>query len=121
MQFSATIFLTAVVVKYLGTGEQTRDYVHCEDVAEANILSLSSPDGIYNIGTSVETSVNSIVENLKQFSEIDFNVEYLPMRLGEVERISLDNSFAARELNWSPKINFYDGIKKTWDWFSENK
>ena len=106
--------------KIFGTGEQTRDYVHCEDVAKANILSLTSKDGIYNIGTSVETSVNSIIENLKTISERDFKVEYLPKRLGEVERISLDASSAFKELGWSPRIKFHEGLRKTWDWFSEN-
>ena len=107
--------------KIFGTGEQTRDYVHCEDVAKANLLSLTSNDGIYNIGTSVETSVNAIIENLKLISKSDFEVEYLPKRLGEVERISLDNSLAGNELNWSPQINFSEGLKKTWDWFNKDK
>ena len=106
--------------KIFGDGEQTRDYIHCEDVARANVLCLTSPDGIYNIGTSVETSVNSIVENLKEISKTDFKVEYMPKRLGEVDRISLDNSYACRELNWSPDTTFYNGLEKTWDWFSKN-
>ena len=106
--------------KIFGTGEQTRDYVHCEDVAKANILSLTSQDGIYNIGTSVETSVNTIIENLKKISGLNFEVEYLPKRLGEVERISLDALSAHKELGWSPEIKFHEGLKKTWDWFNKN-
>jgi len=116
-----TNILNGSSCKIFGTGEQTRDYVHCEDVARANVLCLTSPDGIYNIGTSVETSVNSIVESLKQITEKEFEVEYLPKRIGEVDRISVDNSFARRELNWSPETDFYKGLEKTWEWFSKNK
>ncbi len=45
-----------------GTGEQTRDYVYVGDVARANVLALEDqvPSGAYNIGTGIETSVNSL-------------------------------------------------------------
>ncbi len=45
-----------------GTGEQTRDYVHAEDVAHANVRELGNevPSGAYNVGTGVETSVNRL-------------------------------------------------------------
>ena len=68
----------------------------------------------------METSVNDIVENLKAISKSDFEIEYMPKRLGEVERIYLANSHAGKTLNWSPEVNFYDGLEKTWQWFKEN-
>jgi len=44
-----------------GDGSQTRDYIYVEDVVRANILSLSGKEGIYNIGTGKETSVNELI------------------------------------------------------------
>jgi nucleoside-diphosphate-sugar epimerase len=45
-----------------GDGEQTRDYVYVEDVAEANLRALTCTDvtGSVNIATGTETSVNEI-------------------------------------------------------------
>jgi len=106
--------------KVFGDGNQTRDYVHCEDVARANLLSLDSATGIYNIGTSVSTSVNDIVTKLKDFSGIDFKAEHLPAVPGEVNHISLDTKLASTVLGWSPVISFDTGLDRTWHWFKNN-
>ena len=106
--------------RVFGSGEQTRDFVHCDDVAMANFLSLDSASGFYNIGTSVSSSVNEIVAKLKVFSETDFKVEHLPAIPGEVNHISLDNKLAEKVLGWSPLISFDEGLKRTWNWFKNN-
>ena len=94
--------LSGAVCNIFGNGEQTRDYVHCEDVAMANALCLEAPGGVYNIGTSVETSINSVFKSLKEISGCDCKATYLPGKLGDVKRISLSNSLAERKLQWSP-------------------
>ncbi len=102
-----------------GKGDQTRDYVHVSDVANANLLALNSENGIYNIGTSVETSVNEIIRTLKEITNIDFKIIYKDERVGEVSRISIDNTYAKNNLFWEPINNFKSGIEKTWKWFKE--
>ena len=105
--------------KVFGNGEQTRDFVHSDDVANANLLSLDTASGFYNIGTSVSTSVNDIVTKLKDFSGVDFKVDYLPAIPGEVNHISLDNKLAEKVLGWSPMLSFDDGLNRTWNWFKK--
>ncbi len=117
------IFCTNILAQkpciIFGSGEQTRDYVHVEDVAKANLLSLDANSGTYNIGTSVETSVNDIVNSLKNITDKDFEVVREDERIGEVQRISLDNSLAQKELGWTPKHNFESGLELTWNWFQK--
>jgi len=100
-----------------GDGEQTRDYVYVEDVKRANIECVLSPNDSYNIGTSIETSVNGLIEYLRKASGRDFEVIYEPARDGEVERISLNNNKAMKEINWTPHVMLEEGIKNTWIWF----
>jgi len=100
-----------------GDGEQTRDYVYVEDVKRANIECVLSPNDSYNIGTSIETSVNGLIEYLRKASGRDFEVIYEPARDGEVERISLNNNKAIKEINWTPHVMLEEGIKNTWIWF----
>ncbi len=105
-----------------GDGGQTRDYVYVEDVAKANLLSLSAPVGSYNIGTGLETSVNDLISELKKSSGTDFEVQYGEERPGEVQSISLETSLAEKTLGWKPNVDLAEGIQKTWDWFnSESK
>jgi len=89
------------------------------DVANANILSINSPSGIYNIGTQIETSVNDLITTLRKVTKREFKVEYSPPRAGEVLRIYLDIQFAKRVLGWSPNVNLEDGIHQTWKWFND--
>jgi UDP-glucose 4-epimerase len=58
-------------------GEQTRDFVHIEDVANANIMAMEFPNNLngecFNVGTGIGTSVNQIAsyfENEKLFNPI---------------------------------------------------
>jgi UDP-glucose 4-epimerase len=100
-----------------GDGIQTRDYVFVEDVVQANILALSGKEGIYNIGTGKETSVNELIEIFSNVLGKEIKPEYVPPRKGEVYRISLEGEKAKRELGFVPKYSLEEGIKKTIEWY----
>ena len=98
----------------VGDGEQTRDYVHVSDVAEANVLAwksnLKNGEAI-NIGSGEQVSVNKIA------SLIGGDKINISPRAGEMRFIQADNSKAKQLLNWEPKIKLEDGIrelKKEW-------
>ena len=81
-----------------GDGTQIRDYVHLNDVVEANVLSLEKGDGeIINIGTGIGTSINQLIEKL-QVKPIYTNES----RDGEVDKIILDITKARDVLGWRP-------------------
>ena len=103
-----------------GDGNQTRDYIFVEDVVRANILALDGKEGIYNIGTSVETPVNDLVKMFSKILNKHIEPIYAPPRKGEVQRISLDTSKAKKELGFIPEISLEDGIRKTNKWFDYN-
>lgn len=104
-----------------GDGLQTRDYVFVEDVAEANILALETSEiGAFNIGTSIETDVNSIFELVNNNFGNNWKQVHGPSRPGEQSTSSLSFKKAKQILNWQPKIKLEDGIKKTVEWFKKN-
>ncbi len=88
----------------VGDGEQTRDFVHVYDIADANILlAESDATGVYNVGTGVEYSVNQIANMI---SDVQRNI---PPRVGEARR-SLSDSSKIRSLGWEPKIKLEDWV-----------
>lgn len=103
-----------------GDGEQTRDYVHVSDVSMANLLATGLKEGTFNIGTSVETSVNEIARILEEVTEMENITVYEKRRPGEVRRISLDTSLAREKLGWKPRTDFREGLRLTWNWFLRN-
>ena len=89
--------------RVFGDGRQTRDYVYVGDVVEAFLAGAASEaQGIYNIGTAVETSVLELGRLLAGFCEREFDPQMAPPRPGEVQRIAIDSARAASELGWRP-------------------
>ena len=100
-----------------GDGNQTRDYVYVLDVVEAMILSSRSEDNLFlNIGTGVETSVNQLVEIMKDKFNSDIEPIYQDAREGELLRSVLDNSKALATIGWKPVYDLNAGMEKVVDW-----
>lgn len=100
-----------------GTGEQTRDYVFVEDVVRAN-MAASEPavDGIFNVGTGVETSVNELYRALTAALEIPIEARYAPAKTGEQMRSVLDGS-KLRKLGGLPEpVDLHEGLRRTVEW-----
>jgi UDP-glucose 4-epimerase len=98
-----------------GSGEQTRDYVYIGDVARANVLALEgeAPNGAYNVGTGIETSVNELYDRMRRLSGRNLLPQRGPQPPGEQERSCVDPSRAARALNWWPEVDLDTGLKET--------
>ncbi|MHB8719354.1 MAG: NAD-dependent epimerase/dehydratase family protein [Candidatus Dormibacteria bacterium] len=101
-----------------GDGEQTRDYVHVDDVVRANLKAASSSHtGVFNIGTARETSVNAIYRALAAAAGGKPSAQHGPGKPGEQLRSCVDISRAARALDWRPQIQLDVGLRATLDWF----
>ncbi|MBN2493594.1 MAG: NAD-dependent epimerase/dehydratase family protein [Deltaproteobacteria bacterium] len=101
-----------------GSGEQTRDFVYVRDVAEANFLAISTEaSGAYNIGTGLETDINSLYARMARIAGVDLPVRYGPQAPGEQLRSSIDPSAAGRDLGWKPETDLDTGLRETIEFF----
>ncbi|WP_089969022.1 NAD-dependent epimerase/dehydratase family protein [Lihuaxuella thermophila] len=92
----------------------TRDYVYVEDVATANVLSISKGDhSIINIGTGKEVFTEDLY-CLAQ-SIIGKNIPLIreKERTGDVKRSALDCSRAEKLLGWKANTPLNEGLVKT--------
>lgn len=105
-----------------GDGRQTRDYVYVADVVEANRLALREQAArVYNVGTGVETDVNSIFRILKGCAGSNCPAEYGPARPGEQRRSSILSAELNNRLGWKSTVPLEDGIQKTVEWFRKTQ
>lgn len=101
-----------------GDGSQTRDFVYVGDVARANVLAAAAGSpGAANIATGAETSVNEVYRGLADLTALNAPPIYAPAREGEVYRIVLDVTHAARWLGWTPAVSLAEGLRRTVEWF----
>ena len=103
-----------------GTGEQTRDFVYVDDVADALLAAVERADGqLLNIGTGVETSVNDLYRMMAAMGGGPDAPVRGSARPGELDRSALDPPRAASGLGWRPDTSLDDGLRATLDWFSD--
>lgn len=104
-----------------GDGEQTRDFIYVEDVADAIYrASYTSLSGIYNLSTNTERSVNSLVDVLKELHDVK-EVHHTDRRDGDIQRSTLSNEKIKNELDWVPMYDTNEGLKRTFAWFKSNQ
>jgi UDP-glucose 4-epimerase len=107
--------------KIFGDGLQTRDYVYVSDIVAANLLAAEHPDApgrTFNVGTEAESTLLDIVDALREVTGSDFQPEFAPPRLGELQRSALDVSLAHDVLGYRAAVDLRDGIARTWAAFS---
>jgi UDP-glucose 4-epimerase len=100
-----------------GDGKQTRDYVHVQDLVRANLAAVDGPPGIYNIGTGIETDVNTLYAMLAAECGVSGDAAHGPAKPGEQRRSCLDPAFTREHLGWSASIGFAEGVRTTVDFF----
>ncbi len=101
-----------------GDGTKLRDYVYISDVVAANVAALDrSSNEIFNIGSGVATSDQEVFERVRDFLGARVTPQYVPKRPGEIDRICLDISKAARLLGWVPRISLTEGARATVTYF----
>jgi UDP-glucose 4-epimerase len=114
--------LTGEPCTVFGTGEQTRDYVYVDDVADAFVRADERGGGlVINIGTGVETSVNALYRSMADAAGVSAAPVYAPARAGELDRSALANTRARTELGWQPRTSLADGAHAVLDWFRANR
>lgn len=101
-----------------GDGTKTRDYCNVADIAAANVLALNSPvSGVYNLGRGIEVSDLEVFEAVRAAVGSEMAPRFATVRPGEVEHIALDASKAERELGWSWKVDFVEGVAEAVEFY----
>ena len=116
-----------------GDGKNIRDWIYVEDHCDAllQILIKGKITNHYLVGGNQEKTNLEVVEmicrilnelkpsdNLKSYFEL---IRFVEDRPGHDYRYAIDCSKINEDLNWEPKINFENGIRKTITWYLVNK
>lgn len=109
-----------------GDGEQIRDFVYVGDVARANLAALErrvAPDEerVFNIGTGRATSVNALWEAVASATGSPLTPRHEAPRAGDVFRSVLDATRARQRLGWTADVGLADGVRRTWEWFRQQR
>lgn len=107
-----------------GTGLNVRDWLYVEDHCKAIdlIIHHGKIGEVYNIGCHNEMKNIDIVKLIcKELGKSESLITYVEDRKGHDLRYAVDPTKIYHELGWLPETNFDVGIKKTIQWYLENK
>lgn len=107
-----------------GKGENVRDWLYVEDhCAAIDLILRGGKDGeVYNIGGHNErTNLDVVKAILRELNKPESLITYVKDRPGHDMRYAIDPSKIHRELGWLPQTSFDEGIKKTIDWYLNNR
>ena len=117
-KFVKTIFREDEITVF-GDGTQTRDFTFVDDIVEATILAAESDSvgNVFNIGGGSRISVNELIKRMEDITEKRIKVNYIEKQKGDVKDTLADTSKAKELLNWEPKVNIDEGLKKYIKWY----
>jgi UDP-glucose 4-epimerase len=102
-----------------GDGEQSRDFVHVQDVVDANMsaLRIKGVEGeTFNIATGVATTINQLASTLLEITNKScLKVVHSKPRKGDVKHSVGDISKAQKKLHYNVKFSLKEGLKELVD------
>ena len=118
-----------------GNGQQIRDWLFVEDHARAlyKVVTEGKVGETYNIGGHNEKANIDVVRTICQLLEelvpnkpkgvvkYEDLITYVKDRPGHDVRYAIDAAKIGRELGWKPQETFESGIRKTVEWYLNNK
>jgi UDP-glucose 4-epimerase len=103
-----------------GTGDQQRNYVYVEDLADAHVRALAPAAAGQTLalegGTPV--SVREIADTVRSLVA-PVPVEHVPARNADYEGVTISNRLAKELLGWSPVTSFAEGVRRYLTWLGE--
>jgi len=124
IQGAVAVFLGLVKegkpINIWGTGDITRDYIYIKDIVPILIKALPAKNRwrIFNLGSGKGTTLNELVEIIKEVTQRDIEVTYSQGRPIDVQVNVLDISRVRKEFGFTPKTSIRDGIRNTWEWLN---
>ena len=104
-----------------GDGSQTRSFCYVSDLIDGIFtLAMSGFHEPVNLGNPREMTIKQFADEIIRITRTKSAIEYKPLPMDDPKVRQPDISRAKEVLNWEPRVEFEEGIKKTIDYFRES-
>jgi UDP-glucose 4-epimerase len=128
-QYAAVIPLFASALRdgtrprIYGDGEQSRDFTYIDNVVEANIAACTqgTAEGqAINVACGERYSLLALLQAMCRILDVQTDPEFLPARAGDVRHSQASIEMARRELGFTPRVGFEEGLRRTVEYYRGN-
>jgi nucleoside-diphosphate-sugar epimerase len=115
------------LIRIFGDGQQVRDYIFVEDLADAFLraaVDAKSVGEIFNVGSGVGIRFRDMVETILQIvgsgkaDYVPWPTDYINVETGDYVT---DIAKICQALKWKPQTSFAAGIQQTYAFYQENR
>lgn len=108
-------------IAIFGDGSQTRDFVHVDDVVQANLNAALNHgvSGAFNIASGTQLGIADLAMAVNSHLDTPVPIEYLGPRAGDVAHSLADVSAARGAFGFSPKVGMDEGLAQYMTWAKE--
>ncbi len=107
-----------------GGGRAVKSFVHIRDVVRGALAAAQNgaPGSLYHFSTPDDATIAQVVRRIAELMGRSFEevAEPVEERLGQDARYWLDCTKARRELAWTPRISFEEGLRETINWIEQS-
>lgn len=101
-----------------GKGEQTRDFVFVQDVVRVALEAGKNQFiGCYNIGTAIETDINTLAQTILKVSGAKVSIEHREQAVGEQMRSVISSAKLEKDFKLKISTSLEEGLDTTWQYF----
>jgi len=112
--------LRGEAISIYGDGLQTRSFCYVDDLIDVFVRFMNSSNdftGPVNIGNPYEFTMRELAEKVIALTGSSSTIEYMPLPQDDPTQRKPDISLAKKNLDWEPKIQLEEGLKKTIEYF----
>jgi nucleoside-diphosphate-sugar epimerase len=105
-----------------GDGEQSRDFTYVENVVDETLRACEAPGAsglVFNGGTGARITLNQVLQMLSRITGKTIQANYEAARTGDIRDSQADVSLALKILGYEPRVQFEEGLKRTWQWYKQ--
>jgi GDP-L-fucose synthase len=106
-----------------GTGKATREFLYVDDAAEGLVLGLEKLEDRepVNLGSATEIAIADLAELIARTTGFRGRFAWDASKPDGQPRRAVDGSRARNLLGWSPRVGIEEGLRRTVDWYLENR
>ncbi len=110
-------------IELFGDGTQSRDFTYVDDIAEGTVRAGETKTGyeIINLGGNKPYELNYAIQLIEECLGKKAERELKPFHKADLKATWADITKAQQLLNWKPEISLEEGIKRTVQWYIDNK
>ena len=112
--------LERIPFELYGDGRQRRDFIFVGDLCAGIIAAVDAEvEGQFCLASGQQTRLDVVIDLMAEIAGREIGVSYKPQRPGEAETSPIDISLSQMEFGFNPSTTLEDGLRQTWQWFSD--